>query len=142
MALLGRGFLFTTCSWEEGAGSEAEGVVPLPCGGWPRPFSRGPLFAVYFRALVNFTHSIAYGPQLGDVNSEAFQEVSEAVVDTVSALPPLQRFRSPSGAGATPLLAKAAPCSPVNSASIPPFHRGQPAWLFLPPCPVVSLQQP
>ncbi|KAM5269990.1 basement membrane-specific heparan sulfate proteoglycan core protein isoform 4-T4 [Hipposideros larvatus] len=38
---------------------------------------------VYFRALVNFTHSIDYSPQLEDASSEAFREVSEAVVDTL-----------------------------------------------------------
>lgn len=38
---------------------------------------------VYFRALVNFTRSIEYSPQLEDASSEAFREVSEAVVDTV-----------------------------------------------------------
>lgn len=39
---------------------------------------------VYFRALVNFTHSIDYSPRLEDANSDEFREVSEAVVDTVS----------------------------------------------------------
>ncbi|MXQ93753.1 hypothetical protein E5288_WYG016917 [Bos mutus] len=38
---------------------------------------------VYFRALVNFTHSIDYSPQLEDAGSEEFREVSEAVVDTL-----------------------------------------------------------
>uniref|UniRef100_A0A8C3T351 Heparan sulfate proteoglycan 2 n=1 Tax=Chelydra serpentina TaxID=8475 RepID=A0A8C3T351_CHESE len=38
---------------------------------------------VYFRALVNFTKSIDYSPHLIDANSEEFQEVSEAVVDTL-----------------------------------------------------------
>ncbi|XP_073089464.1 basement membrane-specific heparan sulfate proteoglycan core protein isoform X4 [Manis javanica] len=38
---------------------------------------------VYFRALVNFTHSIDYSPRLEDASSEAFREVSEAVVDTL-----------------------------------------------------------
>uniref|UniRef100_A0A8C7EWG4 Heparan sulfate proteoglycan 2 n=1 Tax=Neovison vison TaxID=452646 RepID=A0A8C7EWG4_NEOVI len=38
---------------------------------------------VYFRALVNFTHSIHYSPQLEDAGSEEFREVSEAVVDTL-----------------------------------------------------------
>ncbi|KAF3820224.1 hypothetical protein GH733_015733 [Mirounga leonina] len=38
---------------------------------------------VYFRALVNFTRSIHYSPQLEDAGSEEFREVSEAVVDTV-----------------------------------------------------------
>ena len=41
------------------------------------------LSAVYFRALVNFTRSIDYSPQLEDAGSEEFREVSEAVVDTV-----------------------------------------------------------
>ncbi|KAM8788637.1 basement membrane-specific heparan sulfate proteoglycan core protein isoform 12-T12 [Rhynchonycteris naso] len=38
---------------------------------------------IYFRALVNFTRSIDYSPQLEDASSEAFREVSEAVVDTL-----------------------------------------------------------
>nr|XP_035965223.1 basement membrane-specific heparan sulfate proteoglycan core protein isoform X15 [Halichoerus grypus] len=38
---------------------------------------------VYFRALVNFTRSIHYSPQLEDAGSEEFREVSEAVVDTL-----------------------------------------------------------
>ncbi|KAL8198220.1 UNVERIFIED_CONTAM: Basement membrane-specific heparan sulfate proteoglycan core protein, partial [Gekko kuhli] len=38
---------------------------------------------VYFRALVNFTKSIDYSPRLDDVNSEEFQDVSKAVVDTL-----------------------------------------------------------
>lgn len=49
-------------------------MVTLPC---PPPF------AVYFRALVNFTHSIDYSSQLEDASSEAFRDVSKAVVDTV-----------------------------------------------------------
>ncbi|XP_046324592.1 basement membrane-specific heparan sulfate proteoglycan core protein isoform X2 [Marmota monax] len=36
---------------------------------------------VYFRALVNFTHSIEYSPRLEDAGSREFREVSEAVVD-------------------------------------------------------------
>uniref|UniRef100_A0A8C8S4U5 Basement membrane-specific heparan sulfate proteoglycan core protein n=1 Tax=Pelusios castaneus TaxID=367368 RepID=A0A8C8S4U5_9SAUR len=39
--------------------------------------------SVYFRALVNFTQSIDYSPDLDDANSEEFREVSEAVVDTL-----------------------------------------------------------
>ncbi|KAM6218940.1 basement membrane-specific heparan sulfate proteoglycan core protein [Rhynchocyon petersi] len=38
---------------------------------------------VYFRALVNFTHSIDYSTRLEDAGSEEFREVSEAVVDTL-----------------------------------------------------------
>uniref|UniRef100_A0A5F9CNP8 Basement membrane-specific heparan sulfate proteoglycan core protein n=1 Tax=Oryctolagus cuniculus TaxID=9986 RepID=A0A5F9CNP8_RABIT len=36
---------------------------------------------VYFRALVNFTHSIEYSPRLEDAGSREFREVSDAVVD-------------------------------------------------------------
>ncbi|ELW68518.1 Basement membrane-specific heparan sulfate proteoglycan core protein [Tupaia chinensis] len=36
---------------------------------------------IYFRALVNFTHSIEYSPRLEDAGSKEFREVSEAVVD-------------------------------------------------------------
>uniref|UniRef100_A0A670K1V2 Heparan sulfate proteoglycan 2 n=1 Tax=Podarcis muralis TaxID=64176 RepID=A0A670K1V2_PODMU len=46
--------------------------------GW---FSDGDF--IYFRALVNFTKSIDYSSRLDDVNSEEFQDVSKAVVDTV-----------------------------------------------------------
>lgn len=38
---------------------------------------------VYFRALVNFTRSIEYSPQLEDASAKEFREVSEAVVDKV-----------------------------------------------------------
>lgn len=41
------------------------------------------MFLVYYRALVNFTDSLVYGPELEDIYSAAFNEVSEAVVDTV-----------------------------------------------------------
>lgn len=54
----------------------------------PKNLWRGPdpvlCSSVYFRALVNFTKSIDYSPRLDDVNSEEFQDVSKAVVDTVS----------------------------------------------------------
>lgn len=42
------------------------------------------MFLVYYRALVNFTDSLVYGPELEDIYSVAFNEISEAVVDTVS----------------------------------------------------------
>lgn len=38
---------------------------------------------VYFRALVNFTRSIEYSPQLEDASAKEFREVSEAVVEKV-----------------------------------------------------------
>lgn len=41
------------------------------------------MFVVYYRALVNFTDSLVYGPELEDIYSLAFNEISEAVVDTV-----------------------------------------------------------
>uniref|UniRef100_A0A8C4GJP6 Heparan sulfate proteoglycan 2 n=1 Tax=Dicentrarchus labrax TaxID=13489 RepID=A0A8C4GJP6_DICLA len=37
----------------------------------------------YYRALVNFTDSLVYTPDLEDIFSTAFNEVSEAVVDTL-----------------------------------------------------------
>lgn len=45
------------------------------------------MFLVYYRALVNFTDSLVYGPELEDIYSPAFNEISEAVVDTVCAFP-------------------------------------------------------
>lgn len=42
-----------------------------------------PLPAVYYRALVNFTNSFTFSPELEDIDSAAFQEISAAVVDTV-----------------------------------------------------------
>ncbi|MEE6482438.1 hypothetical protein FKM82_013243 [Ascaphus truei] len=44
----------------------------------PAPFS-----TVYYRALVNFTQSIEYSPELDNVSSEEFRDLSEAVVDTL-----------------------------------------------------------
>ncbi|KAL6119478.1 hspg2 [Pungitius sinensis] len=38
---------------------------------------------IYYRALVNFTDSLVYGPELEDIFSVAFNEISEAVVDTL-----------------------------------------------------------
>ncbi|XP_039611708.1 basement membrane-specific heparan sulfate proteoglycan core protein isoform X4 [Polypterus senegalus] len=38
---------------------------------------------IYYRALVNFTNSIDFVPALEDITSTEFQEVSEAVVDTL-----------------------------------------------------------
>lgn len=38
---------------------------------------------VYYRALVNFTYSLVYSPELEDIFSPAFMEISDAVVDTV-----------------------------------------------------------
>uniref|UniRef100_A0A673N5J0 Cell adhesion molecule-related/down-regulated by oncogenes n=1 Tax=Sinocyclocheilus rhinocerous TaxID=307959 RepID=A0A673N5J0_9TELE len=41
------------------------------------------LFLVYYRALVNFTNSFQYGPELDDIYSPAFIEISSAVFDTL-----------------------------------------------------------
>uniref|UniRef100_A0A4W6FLZ6 Heparan sulfate proteoglycan 2 n=1 Tax=Lates calcarifer TaxID=8187 RepID=A0A4W6FLZ6_LATCA len=38
---------------------------------------------LYYRALVNFTDSLVYSPELEDIFSPAFNEISEAVVDTL-----------------------------------------------------------
>uniref|UniRef100_A0A3Q2QD42 Heparan sulfate proteoglycan 2 n=1 Tax=Fundulus heteroclitus TaxID=8078 RepID=A0A3Q2QD42_FUNHE len=46
----------------------------------PLPTSQSPVF---YRALVNFTDSVTYSPALEDILSPEFQEISEAVVDTL-----------------------------------------------------------
>nr|XP_023690745.1 basement membrane-specific heparan sulfate proteoglycan core protein isoform X5 [Paramormyrops kingsleyae] len=38
---------------------------------------------IYYRALVNFTNSFVYGPELEDINSPLFKEITDAVVDTL-----------------------------------------------------------
>ncbi|XP_073426230.1 basement membrane-specific heparan sulfate proteoglycan core protein isoform X4 [Dendrobates tinctorius] len=40
-------------------------------------------FTVYYRALVNFTTSIEYTPDLDNVSSDQFRDLSEAIVDTL-----------------------------------------------------------
>ncbi|XP_073512146.1 basement membrane-specific heparan sulfate proteoglycan core protein isoform X5 [Phyllobates terribilis] len=40
-------------------------------------------FLIYYRALVNFTTSIEYTPDLDNVSSDQFRDLSEAVVDTL-----------------------------------------------------------
>ncbi|XP_067227655.1 basement membrane-specific heparan sulfate proteoglycan core protein isoform X15 [Chanodichthys erythropterus] len=53
-------------------------------GSTPEPSTVDPLtITVYYRALVNFTNSFQYGPELDDIYSPAFQEISSAVVDTL-----------------------------------------------------------
>ncbi|XP_060793463.1 basement membrane-specific heparan sulfate proteoglycan core protein isoform X5 [Neoarius graeffei] len=49
------------------------------------------VITIYYRALVNFTGSFSYGPELDDINSEAFQEISSAVIDTLES----EYFRIP-----------------------------------------------
>ncbi|XP_061591358.1 basement membrane-specific heparan sulfate proteoglycan core protein isoform X3 [Cololabis saira] len=38
---------------------------------------------IYYRALVNFTNSVVYGPELENIYSSEFYEISEAVTDTL-----------------------------------------------------------
>ncbi|XP_069802948.1 basement membrane-specific heparan sulfate proteoglycan core protein isoform X4 [Dendropsophus ebraccatus] len=40
-------------------------------------------FLIYYRALVNFTTSIEYTPDLDNVSSDHFRDLSEAIVDTL-----------------------------------------------------------
>ncbi|XP_076839971.1 basement membrane-specific heparan sulfate proteoglycan core protein isoform X4 [Brachyhypopomus gauderio] len=67
---------------EDFAGDEASGDVISgeEDGSTPEPPLPG---TVYYRALVNFTDSFQYSPELDDINSDAFQEISSAVVDTL-----------------------------------------------------------
>ncbi|XP_078144123.1 basement membrane-specific heparan sulfate proteoglycan core protein [Centroberyx gerrardi] len=69
---------------EDFAADEASG--DLPSGEddgstpWPPVVSGS---TIYYRALVNFTDSLVYGPELEDIFSPAFIEISDAVVDTL-----------------------------------------------------------
>ncbi|XP_052450998.1 basement membrane-specific heparan sulfate proteoglycan core protein isoform X27 [Carassius gibelio] len=49
----------------------------------PSTVEPGMPITIYYRALVNFTNSFQYGPQLDDIDSPAFGEISSAVVDTL-----------------------------------------------------------
>ncbi|XP_035168684.1 proline-rich protein 4 [Oxyura jamaicensis] len=74
--------LVTESTPAPGVGLAPTVPVPPPAGMVvAEPEDEPPL--IYFRALVNFTHSIDYSPRLEDANSEEFREVSEAVVDTL-----------------------------------------------------------
>ncbi|KAL1250062.1 hypothetical protein QQF64_021067, partial [Cirrhinus molitorella] len=57
---------------------EEDGSTPEPST--PEP---GTPITIYYRALVNFTNSFQYGPELDDIDSPAFTEISSAVVDTL-----------------------------------------------------------
>ncbi|XP_073678802.1 basement membrane-specific heparan sulfate proteoglycan core protein-like [Garra rufa] len=54
-------------------------------GSTPEPSTVDPAtpITIYYRALVNFTNSFQYGPELDDIYSPAFGEISSAVVDTL-----------------------------------------------------------
>ncbi|CAB1426561.1 unnamed protein product [Pleuronectes platessa] len=66
---------------EDFAADEASGDLPSgeDDGSTPWP----PESTIYYRALVNFTDSLVYSPELEDIYSPAFNEISEAVVDTL-----------------------------------------------------------
>uniref|UniRef100_A0A671K0Q1 Basement membrane-specific heparan sulfate proteoglycan core protein-like n=1 Tax=Sinocyclocheilus anshuiensis TaxID=1608454 RepID=A0A671K0Q1_9TELE len=57
---------------------EEDGSTPEPSTVEP-----GTPITIYYRALVNFTNSFQYGPELDDIYSPAFIEISSAVVDTL-----------------------------------------------------------
>ncbi|XP_058618890.1 basement membrane-specific heparan sulfate proteoglycan core protein isoform X17 [Onychostoma macrolepis] len=57
---------------------EEDGSTPEPSTVEP-----GVPITIYYRALVNFTNSFQYGPELDDIYSPAFVEISSAVVDTL-----------------------------------------------------------
>ncbi|KAL2104345.1 hypothetical protein ACEWY4_001213 [Coilia grayii] len=65
----------------------ADGSGDIPSGeedgSTPEPTTVVPIFTIYYRALVNFTTSISYSPDLQTITSPGFQEISEAVVDTL-----------------------------------------------------------
>ncbi|XP_057175223.1 basement membrane-specific heparan sulfate proteoglycan core protein isoform X6 [Triplophysa rosa] len=52
-------------------------------GSTPEPITVDSGITIYYRALVNFTNSFRYGPELDDIFSPAFLEISSAVVDTL-----------------------------------------------------------
>ncbi|XP_077403679.1 basement membrane-specific heparan sulfate proteoglycan core protein isoform X10 [Vanacampus margaritifer] len=62
---------------------EASGELPSGEDDGSTPWPPGPESTIYYRALVNFTDSIVYSPELDDIFSPAFNEISEAVVDTL-----------------------------------------------------------
>ncbi|KAJ8258098.1 hypothetical protein GJAV_G00193140 [Gymnothorax javanicus] len=68
---------------EDFAADEASGDLPSgeEDGSTPEPSTVDK--TVYFRALVNFTNSFVYTPELENIESEAFREISDAVVDTL-----------------------------------------------------------
>uniref|UniRef100_A0A673I3A5 Basement membrane-specific heparan sulfate proteoglycan core protein-like n=1 Tax=Sinocyclocheilus rhinocerous TaxID=307959 RepID=A0A673I3A5_9TELE len=57
---------------------EEDGSTPEPS-----PVEPGMPITIYYRALVNFTNSFQYGPELDDIYSPAFVEISSAVIDTL-----------------------------------------------------------
>ncbi|TSL61242.1 Basement membrane-specific heparan sulfate proteoglycan core protein [Bagarius yarrelli] len=70
---------------EDFAADEASGdlISGEEDGSTPEPPVVDPSTTIYYRALVNFTDSFTYGPELDDIESAAFQEISAAIVDTL-----------------------------------------------------------
>ncbi|XP_029690402.1 basement membrane-specific heparan sulfate proteoglycan core protein isoform X5 [Takifugu rubripes] len=68
---------------EDFAADEASGDLPSGEDGGSTPWPPTSDSTIYYRALVNFTDSLVFGPELEDIYSVAFSEVSEAVVDTL-----------------------------------------------------------
>ncbi|MED6275377.1 hypothetical protein CHARACLAT_025956 [Characodon lateralis] len=57
--------------------------LSIPCTGFGGALRIIVTPRVYYRALVNFTNSVVYGPELEDIFSPEFKEISEAVMDTL-----------------------------------------------------------
>ncbi|XP_055787284.1 basement membrane-specific heparan sulfate proteoglycan core protein-like isoform X4 [Salvelinus fontinalis] len=70
---------------EDFAADEASGDLPSgeEDGSTPEPTVVTEISTTYYRALVNFTDSIVYRPDMEDIYSLSFQEISDAVVDTL-----------------------------------------------------------
>ncbi|XP_034151976.1 basement membrane-specific heparan sulfate proteoglycan core protein isoform X5 [Esox lucius] len=70
---------------EDFPADEASGDLPSgeEDGSTPEPTVITDITTTYYRALVNFTDSIVYGPEMEDIYSTSFQEISDAVVDTL-----------------------------------------------------------
>ncbi|XP_077565304.1 basement membrane-specific heparan sulfate proteoglycan core protein isoform X7 [Stigmatopora nigra] len=68
---------------EDFVADEASGDLPSGEDDGSTPWPHVPESTIYYRALVNFTDSIIYTPELDDIFSSAFNEISQAVVDTL-----------------------------------------------------------
>ncbi|XP_029578636.1 basement membrane-specific heparan sulfate proteoglycan core protein isoform X4 [Salmo trutta] len=70
---------------EDFAADEASGDLPSgeEDGSTPEPTVVTEISTTYYRALVNFTDSIVYRPDMEDIYSLSFEEISDAVVDTL-----------------------------------------------------------
>ncbi|XP_061075720.1 basement membrane-specific heparan sulfate proteoglycan core protein-like isoform X1 [Conger conger] len=68
---------------EDGSTPEPSEVTPTPTS---TPTPTPAVTTIYYRALVNFTHSFDYSPALEDIYSDTFQEISDVIVDTLESL--------------------------------------------------------